>query len=30
MKAKVEAAKAEIVAGTINVHDYMSSNTCKY
>jgi basic membrane protein A len=30
MKAKVEAAKAEIVAGTINVHDYMSNNTCKY
>jgi basic membrane protein A len=30
MKAKVEAAKAEIIAGTINVHDYMSNNTCKY
>src|SRR5471030_1777725 len=30
MKAKVEAAKADIVAGKINVHDYMSNNTCKY
>ena len=30
MKAKVEAAKADIIAGTINVHDYMSNNTCKY
>src|SRR5471032_202395 len=30
MKAKVEAAKADIVAGKINVHDYMSNNTCKF
>ena len=30
MKAKVEAAKADIIAGKINVHDYMSNNTCKY
>jgi basic membrane protein A len=29
MKAKVEAAKAAIVAGTIKVHDYMGDNSCK-
>jgi basic membrane protein A len=29
MKAKVEAAKAAIVAGTIKVHDYMSDNACR-
>jgi basic membrane protein A len=28
MKAKVEAAKADIIAGKIVVHDYMSNNTC--
>jgi basic membrane protein A and related proteins len=30
MKAKVEAAKADIIAGKIKVHDYMSSNSCTY
>jgi basic membrane protein A len=29
MKAKVEAAKADIIAGRIVVHDYMSNNSCK-
>jgi basic membrane protein A len=29
MKAKVDAAKAGIVAGKIVVHDYMSDNSCK-
>src|SRR5688572_28427242 len=29
MKAKVEAAKADIIAGKITVIDYMSSNACK-
>jgi basic membrane protein A and related proteins len=29
MKAKVEAAKTDIVAGKIVVHDYMSDNSCK-
>ncbi len=29
MKAKVEAAKADIIAGKIAVHDYMSNNACK-
>lgn len=29
IKAKVEGAKAAIIAGTIKVHDYMSDNTCK-
>jgi basic membrane protein A len=28
MKAKVEAAKADIIAGKIVVHDYMSDNKC--
>ena len=30
MKAKVEVAKADIIAGKISVHDYMSNNTCKF
>ncbi|MEM9602905.1 MAG: BMP family ABC transporter substrate-binding protein [Pseudomonadota bacterium] len=30
MKSAVEAAKAEIIAGNITVHDYMSDNTCTY
>ena len=29
MKAKVNAAKADIIAGKIVVHDYMSNNSCK-
>ena len=29
IKAKVEAAKTDIVAGKIAVHDYMSNNACK-
>jgi basic membrane protein A len=29
MKAKVEAAKADIIAGKIKVHDYMSDKSCK-
>ena len=29
MKAKVEAAKADIIAGKITVIDYMSNNACK-
>ena len=29
MKAKVEQAKADIIAGKIIVHDYMSNNACK-
>ncbi|MBS0550164.1 MAG: BMP family ABC transporter substrate-binding protein [Proteobacteria bacterium] len=29
MKAKVDAAKADIIAGKITVHDYMSNNSCK-
>ncbi len=28
MKAKVEQAKADIIAGKIQVHDYMSDNAC--
>ena len=28
MKAKVDAAKADIIAGKIKVHDYMSNNAC--
>ena len=28
MKAAVEAAKADIIAGKIKVHDYMSNNKC--
>ena len=29
IKAKIEAAKAAIVAGKLAVHDYMSNNSCK-
>ena len=29
MKARVEAAKADIISGKIAVHDYMSNNACK-
>jgi basic membrane protein A len=29
MKAKVDQAKADIIAGKITVHDYMSNNACK-
>lgn len=30
MKAAVEAAKADIIAGKIEVHDYMSDESCPY
>ena len=30
MKAKVEQARADIVSGKIQVHDYMADNTCAY
>ena len=30
MKAKVQAAAADIVAGKLTVHDYMSDNSCTY
>jgi basic membrane protein A len=30
MKAKVDAAKADIIAGRIKVADYMADNSCKY
>ena len=30
MKRKVDAAKADIVAGKIKVADYMADNACKY
>ncbi len=30
MKGKVEALKADIIAGKINVHDYMSDNKCPH
>ncbi len=30
MKAAVEEAKAKIIAGDIEVHDYMSDNSCPY
>jgi basic membrane protein A len=30
MKAKVEAAKADIIAGKIKVADYMAENACKF
>jgi len=30
MKAKVDAAKAAIIAGSIKVHDYMSDNSCRF
>jgi basic membrane protein A len=28
MKTKVEAAKADIISGKIEVHDYMADNSC--
>lgn len=30
MKAAVEEAKAKIIAGEIEVHDFMSDNSCPY
>ena len=30
MKKKVDAAKADIIAGKIKVADYMADNACKY
>jgi len=30
IKAKVDQAKADIIAGKIQVHDYTSDNSCKY
>ena len=30
MEAAVEKAKADIIAGTLDVHDYMSDNACPY
>jgi len=30
MKSKVDALKTDIIAGKINVHDYMSDSTCDY
>jgi basic membrane protein A len=30
MKAAVDKAKADIIAGTTKVHDYMSDNACPY
>jgi basic membrane protein A len=30
MKKKVDAAKADIIAGKIQVADYMAANACKY
>jgi len=30
MKAKIEGARADIIAGKIKVVDYMANNTCKY
>ncbi len=30
MKAAAEKAKADIIAGTVQVHDYMSDNACPY
>ncbi len=30
MKARVEAAKADIIAGKVKVADYMADNACKY
>ncbi len=30
MKAAVEKAKADIIAGTLEVHDYMADNACPY
>jgi basic membrane protein A and related proteins len=28
MKAAVEKAKADIISGTVKVHDYMADNSC--
>ena len=28
MKAKIEAAKADIISGKLKVHDYMEDNKC--
>ncbi len=30
MKAAVEKAEAEVIAGNVKVHDYMSDNSCSY
>jgi basic membrane protein A len=30
MTAAVEKAKADIIAGTVQVHDFMSDNACPY
>jgi basic membrane protein A len=30
IKARVDAAKADIIAGKIQVADYMTANACKY
>jgi basic membrane protein A len=30
MKKKVDAAKADIIAGKIKVADYMADNACKF
>ena len=30
MKAAVEKAKADIIAGTVQVHHFMSDNACLY
>ncbi len=30
MKKKVDAAKADIIAGKIKVADYMAANSCNY
>jgi basic membrane protein A len=30
MKAAIDKARADIIAGTVQVHDYMSDETCPY
>jgi basic membrane protein A len=30
MKAAAEKAKADIIAGTLQVHDYTADNNCPY
>jgi basic membrane protein A and related proteins len=30
MKAAVEKARADIIAGTVQVHDFMADNKCPY
>ncbi len=30
MKAAIDKARADIIAGTVKVHDYMSDETCPY